>query len=318
MNDPTDHPIDVAEERTWLLAHKHSTGSSWTELARSTGVPHGTLSSFGGETYGGDNERIARQIFRYRQHLASQAELDIEAPEIPGFIDTPTSKRLVSILRWGHRGRVVVAAMGPGTGKTETCRHYRDCHSNVWLTTMKPSTANMNNMQIELLSVLGEKDAHGGSQQLSRRIVDRVRGTGGLILFDEAQHLTEKAIEEIRSWHDETGVGVALIGNATVVGRLEGGSRKAAYAQLYSRVAMRHIQNLPLEGDALAIADAWGVTNAKQRAFVVKISQMPGGLRSVTMMLELGTMIAASERKALELSHLNDAWAQLATRPLAA
>jgi DNA transposition AAA+ family ATPase len=318
MNDPTKTPIDVEEQRSWLMSHKGLTGASWTVLATQSGIPAGTLSQFGPGSYKGDNEKVARDVFRFRQHLAMQAELDVEAPEIPGFIETPTSRRLISLLRWAHRGRIVVAAMGPGTSKTVTCRHYRDSASNVWLATMTPSTANMNNMMIELLSVMGERDAHGSSQMLSRRIRERVQGSGGLIILDEAQHLSEKAIEEIRSWHDVTGVGIALFGNESVVGRLEGGSRKAAYAQLFSRVAMRHIQNLPLPEDARVLAGAWGVEDPKLVAFIVSKSQMPGGLRGVTMMLELATMIAVSERRPLELSHLGDAWAQLVSRPLAA
>jgi hypothetical protein len=134
-------------------------------------------------------------------------------------------------------------------------------------------------------------------RQLSRRIRDRIRNTGGLLIFDEAQHLLERSIEEIRSWHDDTGVGVAFFGNETVLARIEGGHRRAAFAQLYSRIGMRLIQNLPLADDARALADAWEVHDDKQVEFLVKKSQQPGGLRTVTMMLELATMVAASERR---------------------
>ena len=37
---------------------------------------------------------------------------------------------------------------------------------------------------------------------------------------------------------------------------------------------------------------------------------------SCTMMLELATMIAASEQAAVNVTHMQDAWAQLSTRPL--
>jgi hypothetical protein len=36
------------------------------------------------------------------------------------------------------------------------------------------------------------------------------------------------------------------------------------------------------------------------------------------MMMELATMIAAAEKSPRELSHLQEAWAQLVSRPLAA
>ncbi|KAK0348034.1 hypothetical protein LTR94_038830, partial [Friedmanniomyces endolithicus] len=60
---------------------------------------------------------------------------------------------------------------------------------------------------------MGEPDAKGAPHQLSRRICEKVRNANGLIILDEAQKLTEKAVEEARSWHDRTGVGLALVGN---------------------------------------------------------------------------------------------------------
>jgi DNA transposition AAA+ family ATPase len=318
MTDPEKTPVDVAEQREWLMAHKTSTNMSWSEISRQVGVPQGTLSQFGSGGYRGDNDRIAKDIFRFRQQLAAQAQIQVEAPEVPAYIETPTSRRIYSLLAWAQRGRMTMIAMGPGTGKSITCRHYADCMSNVWMATMAPSTAGVNTMQVELLAVMGERDAKGSPQALTRRIRERIVGSRGLILIDEAQHLSEKAVEEIRSWHDATGIGIALVGNESVVARVEGGSRRAAYAQLFSRIGMRHTQNLPLAQDARELAAAWGIEDEKLVAFVAQKSQMPGGLRGVTMMLELAHMLAASERRAVEVVHLQDAWAQLVSRPLAA
>lgn len=310
--------IEEASERRWLLDYKDRTGLSWSELAQQSGVPSGTLSQFGAGTYGGKNDRVAADVARFRQKVAAQAELSLEAPEIPEWFDTPTSNRVNALLNWAQRGRITVLAMGPGTGKTKAARHYRDLMANVWLTTMAPSTAGVNNMQIETLAAMGDREARGTPQALSTRIKARVKGTGGLLIFDEAQHLSEKSIEEIRSWHDATGIGVALLGNEQVIARLEGGSRRAAFAQLYSRVGMRHIQALPLTSDARVLATAWGVTDPQQMGFIETISQRPGGLRGCTMTLELAKMIAAGEERPLTIAHLRDAWGQLASRPVAA
>jgi DNA transposition AAA+ family ATPase len=134
----------------------------------------------------------------------------MEAPEVPDYFETATSRQVQSLLSFAHRGRITVVATGPGCGKTKAARNYRDAMSNVWMATMAPSCAGINSMQIEVLAALGERDARGSMQQLSRRIRDRIRNTGGLLIFDEAQHLLDRSIDEIRSWHDETGVGVAF------------------------------------------------------------------------------------------------------------
>ncbi|MBB3858905.1 hypothetical protein GGQ88_000145 [Novosphingobium hassiacum] len=320
MNDPTNAPIDIEEMRQWLIDHRASSQQSWSEMAKRIDIPSGTLSQFGSiKGYAGDERKLAEKVYRYRQLLSEQAKIDIEAPELPEYFATPTSDQITSLLTWAQRGRIVVIATGAGLGKTKTAEAYKACFPNVFMATMSPSTAGVNNMQIEVLEAMGERDAVGTPQKLSRRIRDRVKNMSKpLIVIDEAQHVSEKAIEEIRSWHDATGVGIALLGNIKVMQQLEGGSRSAAFAQLYSRVSMRLIRPLPLQADADALAEAWKVEDDAAQAYLRKIVMMPGGLRGGTMALELAWMIAASERQPLAKEHLQDAWAQLSQRAVAA
>lgn len=315
-DDQVTIEADIQAQRDWLNATKAESGLSWADLGRRIGVPGGTLSQFGPGGYQGNNRNIAEKIAQYRQGLQLRSEIEVEAPEIPEWFPSPTSRHIERILVFAHRGRIVLIVTGPGVGKTKTVQRYRDSAANVWLVTMRPSTRGVNNMQVEVLAAMGERDARGSPQALSRQIMDKVRNTGGLIVIDEAQHLSEQSIEEIRSWHDETGVGIAFTGNETVLSRMEGGSRKAAFAQLYSRVGMKLIRNLPLPEDARVQAEAWGITDPAQIAFVERVARMPGGLRSTTMMLELASMVAAGDREPLSLPHMQDAWAQLSSRPI--
>lgn len=316
MNDPKVTPVDIEEQRRWLRDHKASTQAGWSQLAKRLGMPQGTISQFGSEKgYAGDEQKVAETIFRYRQTLATQASLQIEAPEVPDYFETPTSRNFIDLLAWAQRGRIVVAATGPGTGKTMSAKHYKACYQNVFMATMTPSTAGVNNMQQEVLAALGEANAVGTPQKLSQQIRVKVRDLKNpLIIIDESQHLSEKAIEEIRSWHDAVGVGIALFGNVGVMQRLEGGNRKAAFAQLFSRISLKLIRPVPLEADADALAEAWDVHGEAERAHIRRVAMLPGGLRGATMMLELGSMIAAWEKMPVALDHLQDAWAQLSQR----
>ncbi len=319
MNDPAKQQIDIGEQREWLNEHKQATGASWTLIAKRMDIAHGTLSNFGGDTYNGDQEKIAQKIFQYRQLLNTQSQLNIEAPEVPGYFETQTSKELEQLLKWAQRGRIVVAAMNPGLSKTSTAKHFGACYPNVFLSTMAPSTAGVQNMQMEVLASLGERDAVGTPQKLSDRIRQRVRGMSNpVLILDEVQHLSEKSFEEIRSWHDATGVGIALFGNLSMMQRLEGGSRAAAYAQLFSRIGLKIVRKTALTGDADALAAAWDVTGELEIDFIRKITKMPGGLRGTTMALELACMIALSDGEKLAVTHLQDAWAQLSSRSMAA
>ncbi|MEQ1499168.1 MAG: AAA family ATPase [Novosphingobium sp.] len=315
MNDPAETPVDIADQKAWLLDYHRKLGS-WTQVAKRLGIAQGTISQFGSaKGYGGDEQKVAETIFRFRQMLTAQAQIEVEAPVRPGYFETETSRELTNLLNWAQRGKIVVAALGPGLGKTMTSRNFQACCANVFHATMTPSTAGVNTMQIEVLEALGEKNAVGTPQKLSRRIRERVGNLSNpCIVIDEAQHTSEKALEEIRSWHDATGVGIALLGNIGVMQRLEGGNRASAFAQLYSRVSLKMIRNLPLQGDVNALAEAWEIGDAGVIGMLGKICMTPGGLRNGSHALELACMIAASERQVLALSHLQDAWAQLSSR----
>ena len=319
MNDPKDQPVDIESQRAWLIDHKKATGMSWTDLSKRTGIAGGTLSQFGStKGYAGDEQRLADQIYRYQQQLSAQAAIRVTAPEIPGFFRGPTAQDIETALSWAQRGRIVVVATGAGMGKTTTLRHYQASVSNVWIATIRPSSAGVMNMQQTVLEALGDRDANGPPNKLTRLIIDKVRATGGLLVIDEAQHLSEKALEEIRSWHDETGIGVVLSGNIKVLTRLEGGNRRDDFAQIFSRVAHRVVRPHPLQGDADALFEAWRLTDEASLRAVREICMKPGALRGATFALELASMIAASEGVEVTAGHIRDCWAQLSTRQIAA
>lgn len=319
MNDPKDQPIDIGEQIVWINDYKARTGMSWTELGKKTGIASGTLSQFASpKGYAGDNQRVAEQVFRFRQQLNAQASFEMKAPEIPGFFASPTARDVENILSYGQRGRMVVVATGAGMGKTTTVKHYQACNATVWVATMRPSCAGVMNMQQQVLAALGERDVVGPPNKLTALIMAKLNASGGLLIIDEAQHLQEKALEEIRGWHDETGVGIALVGNLSVLQRLEGGTRRAQFAQLFSRVGMRLVRATPVDGDADALCDAWEIGDENVIRAMRDIAKKPGGLRGATFVLELAHMIAAREQTVVDAGLVKDCWATLSTRPVAA
>ena len=77
----------------------------------------------------------------------------------------------------------------------------------------------------------------GGGDVIFRMIVQRLQGTKGLLIIDEAQHLSLLALESLRSIHDATACGLVLMGNESVYANLSG-RRSAEFAHLFSRVGM--------------------------------------------------------------------------------
>lgn len=323
VNEIETTPQFIDDQRDWLKEYKASTGYSWSKLESPIGRSGTTLSAFVNGSYNkslheGGNDKIATEVYRYRQTLVAQAQLRTDAPDIPGYYETRTSRELTTLLTWAHRGRIGVVATNPGLGKTKTLEHYQQCASNVFIITCRPSLKTVTGLCTTVLHAVGNKSARGSAERLSQWVMTEVRNMRGLLLFDDAQHLTTEQIEEIRGWYDQTGVGVVFLGNFETIARMEGGSRSAAFAQIYSRVGMKMIRNQPLDEDVECLAGAWQVEDDNVVVYLKMIAAKPGGLRSCTFAMELASLIAHSRSEALTRDHLAQAWAQLSQRPMAA
>ncbi|MBX9813235.1 MAG: AAA family ATPase [Sphingomonas sp.] len=290
---------EEAEARAWLLGHRQETGLSWSELQKLTDIDGSTLSRFAGGKYTGDNAKVAAKVLAYRERLRAQAELAADAPVVPAFYETATTRQLTGLFRLAQSGKIILIASAPGVGKTKAAERFAQADPNVWLATMAPSTAGVATMCLEVAAAIGLGDLKGTPQQLSSQIRAHVRGKNGLLIVDEAQELNEKAINEIRSWHDRTGVGIVLLGNEKVVGQID--ARKSALVQISSRIFQRCILREPKADDLEALFDAWKVDDRGQREFLVKIGRGPGALREVTHTLEAALIAAQGAPLTLDL-----------------
>ncbi len=311
----TPEEAHIVEQIDWLKAHRAETGASFTELATWTGIPHGTLSNLLGKGYAGDRKRYADIIAAFRQTLASQSSLAADLPEKPKYFETPTSTAITQYLQWAQRGRLVLVVTGAGLGKTETAKHFLRDNHNSFMATMTPSTSGIMPMQQRVLRSLGEKQPVGSPATLSEMICDKVRDLRHpVIIIDEAQHLSIKALDEIRGWQDDCGVGIALMGNERVQQSIYGIAKAADFAQIFSRIGLKLVRPRAVEGDAEALAAAWGITDPKMIAFVCEMASKPGALRGATFAIEVAHMLAVAQGGKVSLQHLKTAWAQNASK----
>lgn len=318
MINVTTLPVDVEEMRLWLIGYRNGCEPPipWSQLAKETEIPAGTLQPFCAGTYQGNNDNIARKVFQFRQSVEMQMKRQQALPRNPGYFETETSRRLMMLLEVAHMGRITVAATGPGTGKTMAVREYAARAQPTYIATMKPSCASLNAMLLEVHRALGLEPRRVPSADASRVVLERVRGRKALLVVDEANYLSIEAIEEIRSWHDETGLGICLLGNEELLARIETGRHRDQFARLNRRIAMRHTQRVPVRADVRAFCDAWGIDQPDIRTYLEKIALTPdsGGLGECQQLIESGSMLAAAEDRGLSLSDLREAQMYRATK----
>lgn len=264
-------------------------GLSQVTMARELGVARPTLNRWlNGQSVG---PQVADLLERVESWLVEQDSPPCSSTvESDGFIETPSAERITSTLAYAQAsGDMVCIYGGPGVGKTTAIRHYAAQYDHVWVVTMDPATSAVVAALEELAEAVGIQEAHSGARRLSRAIRAQVRDRRGLIIVDEAQHLSMAAIEQLRSIHDATGCGLALCGNEQMYGRLTGGSRNASFAQVFSRLGMRLYLGRPESSDVAAMAARHRCRDAKAVALLERVAGRPGALRTVHKILRLAS-----------------------------
>ena len=284
---------------------------SQAKIAAESGISSTTLSQWLNGVYGGDNAAVEAKLLRWTETTQAARAQAAAMPATPGYVATHTSERVIAALRYAQvAGDIAVVYGGAGLGKSEAIKRYSVIAPNVWHATMTRASANV----VTALEVIVESlgiNALGGANKLHNAICKRVLNTGGLLVIDEAQHLTEAALDQVRAIHDATGIGIALVGNAQVYARMTGGDRAAYLDRLFSRVGKKVRLVKATQDDVVALLDGWDIRDAKARALLADIASKPGALRGMTKVLRLASMYAAAEKHALGLEDVRAAWKEL-------
>ncbi|MCR6661863.1 MAG: AAA family ATPase [Luteimonas sp.] len=276
-----------------------------------TGVSAPTLSQWLNGNYTGDNDKIEQRVRSwYDTYLERRARAGL--PDAPGFFETTTTERIESTLRYGQLAQDMVVIVGPaGVSKSATCAQYCIIAPSVYMATMTPATASVLGCLRAIATSMGIRDVPATGSGIQDVIVAKLRGSNGLLIVDEAQHLSIQALDMVRSLHDATLVGIALVGNEYVYTRMTGGRRAPYLDRLYSRIGKRLALRLPNDADVDALIAAWKITDSACRAHIRAIAEKPGALRSVTKVLRLASATAAASDRALTAADV-----QAATRDL--
>ncbi|SCW61553.1 hypothetical protein SAMN02927924_01674 [Sphingobium faniae] len=302
-------PVDIEEMREWANGYKAMENLSWNDLGAAMGIPGGTIQPFCKGNYGGKNDRIAREIFKFRQGVQNRREQTDGIPVEPGYFDTPTSLLIRELLAVASSGEITVGAFGPGMGKTKTAGDFLGRVSPCFMATIDEVSRDTNAMIRLVEEAIGLNCARSWPAAISVEIISFLRRRKATLIVDEANHLTFKALEQLRAWHDATGVGICLLGNEELIARIERGRERDAFARLNSRIAQRVVQPQPTEEDVLAFCDAWKLFDPGIRQTLIEVALRPGSgaLRECRQIVVNASRIASEDGGRLQLAHVR--WA---------
>ena len=290
-------------------------GVNPSRLAREAGLSVVRVTQWLRGDYGGpDLPAVEKAIESWLSAAREERDRAVRGyiPTIPAWLSTPTANKILLALKYAHKlADIAVIYGGAGLGKTMTAQRYADDVPDVWIATMTPSISGVSACLERVGQAVGLLSIPSGGARAEQAIVNRIKGTDGLLIVDEAQHLPIACLDALRSLYDASGVGLAIMGNESVYTQLTGGSRRAHFAQLFSRIGRRERLTRPSAGDIDALLDAWGVKDAKARALCRDIGSRAGALRGLTKVLRMARLMLGEEEMELSAGAVESAWAEL-------
>lgn len=203
--------------------------------------------------------------------------------------DTPAALDMRRTIEATRNLRCLGSIVGaPGVGKTTTLRWYAATARGAVYCTMSPGKSTMVQAlrlvaeALEPMAVLAIRTAH-----LHDDICRAAASRGDrMLLIDEAQHLDDRCLDELRCIHDETGLPMIFAGNENLRERVSAAGA-AAFAQFASRVGPRLHIRAATAADVDTLARHHGVQNADARAWLRRRCGGTAGLRTVKRLVQL-------------------------------
>lgn len=220
------------EAIAFLRQYKDENNRTQAALAKELGISESALSSFLSGNYKAPWTICDKVVSLRQMHEKKKV-----APKEPDFVPTTISKAVINAIKYCHiQGKIAVVYGDAGVGKTMAVRQYLKDNSLAVGITISPTYASITGVNELLADQLGVRERV--ARKITSEIINRLRGSGRVLVIDEAQHLTVRTLNHLRCISDESGVGIAFIGNDEVYTKMKGHGR-ADFAQLFSRIGMR-------------------------------------------------------------------------------
>lgn len=206
------------------------TGIKQSEVAKGIGQSDSLVSQWRKGLYKGDTAKVDNAIANFIQRERKKREIK-DLPMI--FTQTATAKRISAMLESVHRiGGLGLLYGVAGMGKTTTLREYARSHPDVILIEV-----NITYTPSALLKIIAKKlglEVAGSLNDINEAILEKLAGSGRMILVDEAEYLSVKSLEILRRIRDHAKVGLVLAGLPKLLSNLVG--RRGELAMIYGRV----------------------------------------------------------------------------------
>ncbi len=239
----------------------------------------------------------------------------------PDWVDTSTSQSIWGALQYAQtEPTIVLIHGGAGIGKTSTANRYRKetkskyGRFNVHVVTAEPCSSTVAAILAAIDGAInGGFEVHGYRSDHLARSIRRGLQPSDLLIIDEAQNLENKALDQVRAFHDDCGIGIAYLSNNEVFTRIHGRNKQAeVLSRISSRMGMDLSIPFPTKEDVVVFMKGWGIEGQKEHDYGCSIAQDQGkGLRGLGHVIKMASIIIDTKGLAMSASTLRVAAASL-------
>jgi DNA transposition AAA+ family ATPase len=289
-----------------------------TEVAKRADIPLSTYSEAKRFTYSGNYGPIAAKLRRWITSEETRLETDAAGlPEL-GFVETSMARKMLTAMKFAQsRPAMVLCTLGAGLGKTMTLKHFEQTTPHALRVVIEP-TEGRPAPAIRKIAAAYEVTGFHTTPLLAelKRRVSRDSGRQPVLLVDEAQNLSNEAVNQLRFLLDEAGCGIVLAGNEDLMARYSLAATREGYGQIHRRIFMRvHIKVAPIE-DIDLILGRLRITDEAIIRLCRQIGTRVGGLGQVVETLEFASQLAFGHGRAIAAADVKAAWANRANEEL--
>ncbi len=222
-----------------------------------------------------------------------------------------TEKSLFTAVYAYENGKITLLFGAAGAGKTTALTKYAESNPNVTYLAVNPTCKSSRAILMLLLETINQ-DSSGTQFQLMERLVTyykdlRSKNIKQLIIIDEADHLSAKALQSLRHLNDTTKVGMVFSGNDKI------------YYQMYGRGSLPFDQLRTRIGSRAKVTNSYTFQEIKDIfvnvdddciAYLLKIANRES-LRTAINSYEVGYQYCIEKKAKMELKVLKNVQKQL-------
>lgn len=271
--------------RQELQDHMAAENLSGAAIGKAIGYSSGVVSGWLRGSYDGNIDRLCQAVASYLERFRERKLRVFDMP----FIETSVSKKVFEIARICHLDNELgVCVSHAGLGKTMAVKEYAKLNTDTILV-----EADSGYTPIVLFNEIADKLGVENSKNLHilmDSLIQKLAGSGRLIIVDEAEHLPYKALELLRRIYDKAQVGILLVGMPKLIKNMRGNAGE--YKQLYSRVGV-YGQLDPLKPIDVQNTVAAAISNAAENLWQPFLKECRSNMRVLVKLLRRSQRIAS-------------------------